>query len=143
MFGEDYILGEAPITIDGKGRIILPKFTYIEVDDELVFSKIEVDSCFTIFSKSQIFKKLSTLKSKQENAKTHEEYDLLQRQIDKIQNCCFGISKADKQHRILLPNSLRESLVSENKLYINGGLALQIPCVHAYKDKTLINKKGK
>ena len=38
MFGEKIILGNAKCKVDTKGRILLPKFTYSEKDDEIVLS---------------------------------------------------------------------------------------------------------
>lgn len=140
MFGEKFITSQGQITVGLKWVIVLPKFTYVEMNDELQFAKVKENACFTIFSKNQIFKKLSILVSKQENAKDDEEYEFIQQQIDKLQNYCFGVQTADSQHQVIIPKTLRDNLTIGQKIYAEGGIALQIPCLHVYSDKQMIKR---
>lgn len=140
MFGETFISGKCEITISQKWQMVVPKFTYVEVDDELLFAKIEENSCFTIFSKNKVFEKLSKLVNEQENVRTKQEYDFLQEKIDKIQNCCFDIDTANKKHVVMIPKPLRDNLTVWQKLYAKGGIALQMPCLHVYSDKQMIKR---
>lgn len=140
MFGEQYICGKKLLSVD-KGRIILPAFTNAETKEELVFVSDDLNY-FTILSKRDIFHKLNQLLLKQSTAKTIEEYNFIQGQINMIQNYCFGIEEVDYQRRILLPKELRERLSIENSVYVSGGITLQTPCLEVYKDEKEMNAIG-
>lgn len=129
MFGQSYVLGKKQIKISDAGRIIMPHFTYCEPGDEVLFIVAKNMEYFNIFSKNDIFNRLKGLVSKQKEAKSIEEFDLIQVQIDAIQNRCYGIVSVDEQRRVLIPRELRNKILSKSDIFVTGSIALQLPCL--------------
>ena len=143
MFGQNYIVGRKNIKIDRAGRIILPHFTYVEPDDEIIFILSKNMDCINIFSKNDIFNKLKFLVVKQVDAKSIEEINLIQTQIDAIQNNCYGIVTVDEQRRVLIPRELRKKILSKNDIFVTGSIALQLPCLEIYQsEEQMIKRKN-
>lgn len=146
MFGENYILGKKSIKMDDKGRIILPSFTYAEPKEDIVFMISDNMEYINLFSKNDIVNKLDILVSKQAKVQSSNEFNLIQAQINMFQNYCFGYSSVDGQRRVLIPNSLREKILSSNEIFVNGSVALQLPCLEVYQSEEhmlKLNIRGK
>jgi len=146
MFGEKYILGRKQIKLDKAGRIILPTFTYAEPGEDVVFMISNNMEYINLFSRNDISKKLNTLIEKQTEASSFNEYNTLQAQINMIQNYCFGHSEVDGQRRVLIPKSLREKILSGTDVFVNGAVALQLPCLEIYQSEEQmlkLNLRGK
>ena len=103
MFGDRPIFGNAEYKIDSKGRLYIPKFSYVEPDDELIIQKGE-DNYYVIINWSKIKKEIEQFKK--ENNK-----------IELITHSIVSLVKVDKMGRIIFnPNGF----AIDRKVFIHG-----------------------
>ncbi len=124
MFGEKLIIGTAQGKIDGKGRIILPNFTYASPNDELILQVLDTEKeTFLKLSLCknylELIKKFQELKEK---ATSIEEFEKYSREIEII---CLKIAccvKIDDRRRFNIPNSIMKenNLLPGDDIFIKG-----------------------
>lgn len=104
MFGDRPIFGNAEYKIDSKGRLYIPKFSYVEPDDELIIQKVE-DNYYVIINWSKIKKEIEQLEK--ENNK-----------IELITHSIVSLVKVDKMGRIIFNPD--EKFAINKKVFIHG-----------------------
>lgn len=133
MFGEDFILGQKVIAIDSKGRIVLPKFTYAQCDDQISLFYSKDKDHLKIFLFERIRKMLELLQDRQLRTADLEFAREIQKHINLVHDFYVGTSFVDKERRILIPSNVREELGLEENIYICGGTEYSLPCLKIYK----------
>ena len=112
MFGEDFILGEGTIKIDGKGRIIIPAFANPEENDKVILETIKRNNEKIL--KIHIYKKYCDILNRfiklRDNSKSIKEFFKYEKEIEDICNKLNYIAILDTQHRIMIPKPLIEDL---------------------------------
>ena len=126
MYGEDLLIGQKTVKIDGKNRIYLPPFTKAEKDDEIALIN-KIDNTGYPYVKLYLFKKYKEiaerLKKLQENATSIEEYMQYEQKIIDICSYIDAVLKVDRERRILIPPDVmtankwqeRNSFICEGK----------------------------
>ena len=126
MYGEDLLIGQRTVKIDGKNRIYLPPFTKAEKDDEIALIN-KIDNTGFPYIKLYLLKKykeiVRRLQKLQENATNVEEYMQYEQKIIDICSCIDAVLKVDSQRRVLIPQDImatnkwqeRNSLICEGK----------------------------
>lgn len=106
MFGEKIILGNAKCKVDTKGRILLPKFTYSEKDDEIVLSSD--DNGIILLNNIVCLKR--RINELEKNMSSESDERLIKSLNDKLERLyfsCISVSKVDSQRRLIIPVSTR------------------------------------
>ncbi len=126
MFGENLLIGQKKVKIDGKNRIYLPPFTKAEKNDEIALIN-KIDTTGYPYIKLYLIKKYKEiaekLKKLQENATSVEEYIQYEQKIIDICSYIDAVLKVDSQRRVLIPQDImatnrwqyRDSLICEGK----------------------------
>ena len=126
MYGEDLLIGQRTVKIDGKNRIYLPPFTKAEKEDEIALIN-KIDNTGFPYIKLYLLKKykeiVRRLQKLQENATNVEEYMQYEQKIIDICSCIDAVLKVDSQRRVLIPQDImatnkwqeRNSLICEGK----------------------------
>ena len=135
MFGENEIIGEKTINIDGKNRIILPSFTGVEIKDKLI-PQLNVDnSILFIYDIDGFNKKVEKLNAVLSKTKMSSE------KIRKIQRLYYGElsfmpEEVDSSKRIVIPSRTITKLELTDKVFVIGnGHHLEI-----YKSKGIYER---
>ena len=127
MFGEDLLIGQKKVKIDGKNRIYLPPFTKAEKNDEIALINMIDNNTGIPHVKLYLMKKYKEiaerLKRLQENATSIDEYMQYEQKIIDICSYIDAILKVDSQRRVLIPPDVmatnkwqeRNSFVCEGK----------------------------
>lgn len=115
MFGENGIFGKSYHTMDTKNRIILPKDTNREENDELGFYK-ENELTFRIYN-------LKTLKEKIEKYNQQQDSDTkkYEQLINDITMRIIATGNVDAQFRTSIPKVLVDEYKLEKSLIFHGG----------------------
>ncbi len=126
MFGEDLLIGQKKVKIDGKNRIYLPPFTKAEKNDEIALIN-KIDTTGYPYVKLYLLKKYKEiaerLKKLQENATSIEEYLQYEQKIIDICSYINAVLKVDRERRVLIPQDImatnkwqdRNSFICEGK----------------------------
>lgn len=135
MFGENEIIGEKTINIDGKNRIILPSFTGVEIKDKLI-PQLNVDNNILFIYGIDVFNKKDE-KFNEFLSKTKMSYE----KIRKIQRLYYGKlsfmpEEVDSSKRIVIPSRAITKLELTDKVFVIGnGHHLEI-----YKSKGIYER---
>lgn len=148
MFGEKLIFGQKEVTMDVKGRIVLPAFTYAEAKDEVSFVYPENGDYVRIFLYNKIEALINMMIDKQLNTSDLKLMKELQNVINNLHDLCIGNAILDKQKRVIVPKHVRDRLQLESNVkiigttdivyttnIINGDANSILPCVKIYKYK--------
>ena len=124
MFGENLILGESCGKIDSKNRIIVPTFTKIEPQEQLLLQLTEIDNelAFKLIATHKYFKIIERLQNLRDNSISLKDFEKYDKEIELIcQNLNFILS-VDKQRRMQIPLNLMTKLgwSNENDIYFTG-----------------------
>ena len=126
MFGEDLLIGQKKVKIDGKNRIYLPPFTKAEKNDEIALIN-KIDSTGFPYVKLYLLKKYKEiaerLKKLREHSANIDEYMKYEQKIIDICSYIDAVLKVDTQRRVLIPQDImatnrwlyRNSLICEGK----------------------------
>lgn len=146
MFGEKLIFGEKEMSMDEKGRIILPKFTYAEEKDEVAFIYPEAGDYIRIFLYQKVEALFNRMVDKQINTKDLKLMKDIQNTINNLNKLCAGTATLDKQRRVLIPEDVRNKLELNTNVQVVGATDiiymtdtmlgdknLSLPCVKIYK----------
>ena len=126
MYGEDLLIGQKTVKIDGKNRIYLPPFTKAEKDDEIALIN-KIDNKGIPYIKLYLLKKYKEIAARlqklQENATSIEEYMQYEQKIIDICSYIDAVLKVDRERRILIPPDVmtankwqeRNSFICEGK----------------------------
>lgn len=106
MFGDRPIFGNAEYKIDSKGRLYIPKFSYVEPDDELIIQKGE-DNYYVIINWSKIKKEIEQLEKENKKDK-----------IELITHSIVSLVKVDKMGRIIF--NPEEEFSIDRKVFMHG-----------------------
>lgn len=119
MFGEKIILGNAKCKVDTKGRILLPKFTYSEKDDEIVLSSD--DNGIILLNNIVCLKR--RINELEKNMSSESEERLIKSLNDKLERLyfsCISVSKVDSQRRLIIPVSTRMEYDINDSVNLQG-----------------------
>ena len=119
MFGEKIILGNAKCKVDTKGRILLPKFTYSEKDDEIVLSSD--DNGMILLNNIVCLKR--RINELEKNMSSESDERLIKSLNDKLERLCFScisVSKVDSQRRLIIPVSTRMEYDINDSVILQG-----------------------
>ena len=126
MFGENLLIGQKIVKIDGKNRIYLPPFTKAEKNDEIALIN-KIDSTGYPYVKLYLLKKYKEIAERlqklQENATSTQEYMQYEQKIIDICSYIDAVLKVDSQRRVLIPPDVmttnkwqeRNSFICEGK----------------------------
>ena len=106
MFGENIVLGNTECKVDTKGRIFLPKFSYSEKDDEIVFS-VNDDNTILLNNLVCLKRRINELEKNISNENDERLIMSLNNKLESIYFSCISVSKVDKQRRLIIPMSIR------------------------------------
>lgn len=106
MFGENIVLGNTECKVDTKGRIFLPKFSYSEKDDEIVFS-VNDDNTILLNNLVCLKRRINELEKNISNESDERLIMSLNNKLESIYFSCISVSKVDKQRRLIIPTSIR------------------------------------
>lgn len=119
MFGEKIILGNAKCKVDTKGRILLPKFTYSEKDDEIVLSSD--DNGIILLNNIVCLKR--RINELEKNMSSESDERLIKSLNDKLERLyfsCISVSKVDSQRRLIIPVSTRMEYDINDSIILQG-----------------------
>ena len=119
MFGEKIILGNAKCKVDTKGRILLPKFTYSEKDDEIVLSSD--DNGIILLNNIVCLKR--RINELEKNMSSESDERLIKSLNDKLERLyfsCISVSKVDSQKRLIIPVSTRMEYDINDSVILQG-----------------------
>lgn len=119
MFGEKIILGNAKCKVDIKGRILLPKFTYSEKDDEIVLSSD--DNGIILLNNIVCLKR--RINELEKNMSSESDERLIKSLNDKLERLyfsCISVSKVDSQRRLIIPVSTRMEYDINDSVILQG-----------------------
>lgn len=119
MFGEKIILGNAKCKVDTKGRILLPKFTYSEKDDEIVLSSD--DNGIILLNNIVCLKR--RINELEKNISSESDERLIKSLNDKLERLyfsCISVSKVDSQRRLIIPVSTRMEYDINDSVILQG-----------------------
>lgn len=119
MFGEKIILGNAKCKVDTKGRILLPKFTYSEKDDEIVLSSD--DNGMILLNNIVCLKR--RINELEKNMSSESDERLIKSLNDKLERLyfsCISVSKVDSQRRLIIPVSTRMEYDINDSVILQG-----------------------
>lgn len=119
MFGEKIILGNAKCKVDTKGRILLPKFTYSEKDDEIVLSSD--DNGIILLNNIVCLKR--RINELEKNMSSESDERLIKSLNDKLERLyfsCISVSKVDSQRRLIIAVSTRMEYDINDSVILQG-----------------------
>lgn len=119
MFGEKIILGNAKCKVDTKGRILLPKITYSEKDDEIVLSSD--DNGIILLNNIVCLKR--RINELEKNMSSESDERLIKSLNDKLERLyfsCISVSKVDSQRRLIIPVSTRMEYDINDSVILQG-----------------------
>lgn len=119
MFGENIVLGNTECKVDTKGRIFLPKFSYSEKDDEIVFS-VNDDNTILLNNLVCLKRRINELEKNISNENDERLIMSLNNKLESIYFSCISVSKVDKQRRLIIPMSIRTEHDISDSVILQG-----------------------
>lgn len=114
MFGDKAILGNRETKLDERGRMIIPKFTGVEENDQLVIQKSYIGNFYMIVN-------LTDIKNKVKRFEDLNKEFLKERLLSSV----VGVVKVDKQNRIFFKDF--KNFAIDRKRFFHGSLdSLQV-----------------
>lgn len=123
MFGEKNIIGESTIKVN-KGRIIVPKFTYGEVDDNVLLMFSLMKNRLIIGQTDSMIKLLEKVEKEMIELGVNQgqpEFTYA-RKVRRFLYAtrCITEEKIDQQRRILIPKNVMEELNFGSQVFVVG-----------------------
>ena len=119
MFGEKIILGNAKCKVDTKGRILLPKFTYSEKDDEIVLSSDD-NGIILLNNIVCLKRRINELEKNMSSESDERLIKSLNDKLEKLYFSCISVSKVDSQRRLIIPVSTRMEYDINDSVILQG-----------------------
>lgn len=119
MFGEKIILGNAKCKVDTKGRILLPKFTYSEKDDEIVLSSDD-NGIILLNNIVCLKRKINELEKNMSSESDERLIKSLNDKLERLYFSCISVSKVDSQRRLIIPVSTRMEYDINDSVILQG-----------------------
>lgn len=119
MFGENIILGNAKCKVDTKGRILLPKFTYSEKDDEIVLSSDD-NGIILLNNIVCLKRRINELEKNISSESAERLIKSLNDKLERLYFSCISVSKVDSQRRIIIPVSTRMEYDINDSVILQG-----------------------
>lgn len=119
MFGEKIILGNAKCKVDTKGRILLPKFTYSEKDDEIVLSSDD-NGIILLNNLVCLKRRISELEKNMSSESDERLIKSLNDKLERLYFSCISVSKVDSQRRLIIPVSTRMEYDINDSVILQG-----------------------
>lgn len=119
MFGENIILGNAKCKVDTKGRILLPKFTYSEKDDEIVLSSDD-NGIILLNNIVCLKRRINELEKNMSSESDERLIKSLNDKLEKLYFSCISVSKVDSQRRLIIPVSTRMEYDINDSVILQG-----------------------
>ncbi len=119
MFGENIVLGNTECNVDTKGRIFLPKFSYSEKDDEIVFS-VNDDNTILLNNLVCLKRRINELEKNISNESDERLIMSLNNKLESIYFSCISVSKVDRQRRLIIPMSIRTEHDISDSVILQG-----------------------
>ncbi len=119
MFGENIVLGNTECKVDTKGRIFLPKFSYSEKDDEIVFS-VNDDNTILLNNLVCLKRRINELEKNISNESDERLIMSLNNKLESIYFSCISVSKVDRQRRLIIPTSIRTEHDISDSVILQG-----------------------
>ncbi len=119
MFGENIVLGNTECRVDTKGRIFLPKFSYSEKDDEIVFS-VNDDNTILLNNLVCLKRRINELEKNISNESDERLIMSLNNKLESIYFSCISVSKVDRQRRLIIPMSIRTEHDISDSVILQG-----------------------
>lgn len=119
MFGENIVLGNTECKVDTKGRIFLPKFSYSEKDDEIVFS-VNDDHTILLNNLVCLKRRINELEKNISNESDERLIMSLNNKLESIYFSCISVSKVDRQRRLIIPMSIRTEHDISDSVILQG-----------------------
>ncbi len=113
MLGEKIILGTKEVSMDEKGRMIIPSFAYPTPDEEVVFT-VEDKESFYISSLEMLKNTLINLKNERYSTINSQKIFEIERRIEQIYKTAIDIAQIDKNARIIVPKFIRSEIIFVN-----------------------------
>lgn len=108
MFGDNFIIGERDVKIDNTRRLIIPSFSGIEKNEELVIQHFDgYAKLYSFRAYEQILNRYLELRN---NANSLEDFEKYSAIIESICEKIDAILTTDAQKRITFPVNLMETL---------------------------------
>lgn len=130
MFGENGIFGKSYHTMDDKNRIILPKDTNREENDELAYYK-ENELTFRIYNLKRVKEKIKKYEEKYDSDPT--KYEQL---INNLTMRIIATGNVDAQYRTPIPKQIVNEYKLQKSLIFHGGS----DHLKIFKDEETYNK---
>ena len=123
MFGANEIIGEKAIKIDNKHRIIIPAFTGVEPNEELVLQLNMLENILFIYGKDEFYKKSKLFEQtlKEQSRRLGMSLPDL-RKIQRLyySKLSFMPEKVDREKRIIIPEKVISSLELTDRVFVIG-----------------------
>ena len=119
MFGEKIILGNAKCKVDTKGRILLPKFTYSEKDDEIVLSSDD-NGIILLNNIVCLKRRINELEKNMSSESDERLIKSLNEKLERLYFSCISVSKVDSQRRLIIPVSTRIEYDINDSVILQG-----------------------
>ncbi len=119
MFGEKIILGNAKCKVDTKGRILLPKFTYSEKDDEIVLSS-DNNGIILLNNIVCLKRRINELEKNMSSESDERLIKSLNDKLERLYFSCISVSKVDSQRRLIIPVSTRMEYDINDSVILQG-----------------------
>lgn len=119
MFGEKIILGNAKCKVDTKGRILLPKFTYSEKDDEIVLSS-DYNGIILLNNIVCLKRRINELEKNMSSESDERLIKSLNDKLERLYFSCISVSKVDSQRRLIIPVSTRMEYDINDSVILQG-----------------------
>ena len=119
MFGENIILGNAKCKVDTKGRILLPKFTYSEKDDEIVLSSDD-NGIILLNNIVCLKRRINELEKNRSSESDERLIKSLNDKLERLYFSCISVSKVDSQRRLIIPVSTRMEYDINDSVILQG-----------------------
>ena len=108
MFGEELMLGQIEMSVDDKGRIIIPASTKREVGEKLILIYDEVLNVYEVYSLNKLSEKFQTLNNLILNAKNKREENIYKKRLYQFSKSILRSQKIDLQVRISMGKEFKE-----------------------------------
>lgn len=119
MFGENIVLGNTECKVDTKGRIFLPKFSYSEKDDEIVFS-VNDDNTILLNNLVCLKRRINELEKNMSSESDERLIKSLNDKLERLYFSCISVSKVDSQRRLIIPVSTRMEYDINDSVILQG-----------------------
>lgn len=119
MFSEDVMLGQKKCSIDNKGRLFLPKFTYATSGDEIgIVNNDEV--LLKLYSLKSLKERILKLQTGSYDSKNADVLKNIQSELEYIYASIIETSIVDSQRRLHISQDTIVTHLIKDSLYLQG-----------------------